>query len=66
MFASWEELIYTLDQMRRLQKNPRTANIPELRFRLARAEADVDACVETKITEWARQEQPELSLEVYP
>jgi hypothetical protein len=60
MIASWKELVYTLEQMRQLQKNPRSAKIPELRFRLARAEADVDACIETKITDWARQTQPEL------
>jgi hypothetical protein len=60
MIASWKELVYTLEQMRQLQKNRRTARIPELRFRLARAEADVDACIEEKCAEWARQNQPEL------
>jgi hypothetical protein len=60
MIASWKDLIYTLDQMRQLQKNPNTSKSTELRFRLARAEAAVDACIEAKITEWAAREQPEL------
>jgi hypothetical protein len=52
MISSWKDLIYTLDQMRQLQKNPRTPKSVELRFWLARAEAEVDACIETKIAEW--------------
>jgi hypothetical protein len=60
VIGSWKDLIYTLDQMRRLQKNPKTQQSLELRFRLSRAEADGDACVEKKIAEWAAERQPEL------
>jgi hypothetical protein len=60
MIASWKELVYTPDQTRQLQKNPRAIKSPVPRSRLARAEADVDACIKTKITEWAAREQPEL------
>jgi hypothetical protein len=60
MISSWKELVYTLEQMRRLQKNPGTRKSLELRFRLSRAEADVDACIEAKTSEWAAERQPEL------
>jgi hypothetical protein len=59
---SWKDLIYTLDQMRQLQKNPNTSRSLELRFRLSRAEAEVDACVAAKVSEWAAARQPELTV----
>ena len=52
MITSWKELVYTLRQMRQLQKNPETAGSLSMGFRLKQAEADVDACVNAKIEEW--------------
>jgi hypothetical protein len=62
MIDSWKSLIHTLDQMRQLQRNPRAAKNPDLFFRQKQLEAEVDLCIEKKLEEWARQEQPELEI----
>jgi hypothetical protein len=55
MIDSWKSLVYTLDQMRQLQKKPAINRNPELFFRLKKAEADVDECIARKLEEWAPQ-----------
>jgi hypothetical protein len=60
MITSWKQLVYAIHQMRQLQKNPGTANSLTLGFRLKRAEAEVDACVEDKVREWNARSQPPL------
>jgi hypothetical protein len=62
MIDSWKSLIHVLDRMRQLQRNPKTAKIPDLSFRLKRLEAEVDLCIEKKLEEWAGKEQPELGI----
>lgn len=62
MIDSWKSLIHALDQMRQPQRNPHTAKNPDMLFRLKRAEAEVDFCIDQKLQEWAGQEQPELEI----
>jgi hypothetical protein len=57
---SWKDLIYALDAIRQLRKKPRIDKNTDLRFRLSQAEAEVDACIDRKLNEWAKKEQPEL------
>jgi len=59
MINSWKSLIYSIDQMRQLQKNPKTKNIPTMVLRLCHLEQDVDECVAKKIAEYEAR-QPEL------
>jgi hypothetical protein len=60
MINSWKKLIYSIDQMRQLQKNPKAKSLPTLVFQLAQLERDVDECVAKKIAEYESKEQPEL------
>ena len=62
MINSWKSLIYSLDHMRKLQKNPKVKSIPHLAFQLAQLERDVDECVAKKIVEYEIKEQPELEI----
>jgi hypothetical protein len=66
MIASWEDFFIAVKQMRECQKKySRTKGSGSL-LAAKKCEAVVDACIEEKRAERARQEQPELSLEVYP
>ena len=60
MINSWTALIYSLDEMRVLQKNPGSKKIPALTLKLAQLERDVDECIASKIAEFKAKEQPEL------
>jgi hypothetical protein len=60
MINSWADLIYALERMRKLQKDPNTQKSLERRFQLAGVESDVDACVASKVFELAARRQPGL------
>jgi hypothetical protein len=62
MIDSWKSLVRALAQMRQLQRNPKTAKIPDLSFQLKRLESEVDLCIEKKLEEWAGKDQPELEI----
>jgi hypothetical protein len=66
MIASWKDFFIAVEQMRECQKKYFRTKSPAALAASKKCEAAVDACIGKKRAEWARQEQPELSLEVYP
>jgi hypothetical protein len=53
---------YCRSHSQRIQNKParHVDKNPDLHFRLVRAEADIDACIDQKLAEWAAVKQPEL------
>jgi excinuclease UvrABC nuclease subunit len=60
MIASWKDFFVAVEQMRQCQKEYSRTNGPCARLAAKKCEAAVDACIEEKRAEWARQIQPEL------
>lgn len=60
MIDSWKSLVYTIDQMRQLQKTPHIEQKPELFFRLKKVEAEIDAVIDQKIREWNGQQELDI------
>ena len=60
MINSWKSLIYTLDQMRQLQKTPNIDQKPDLFFLLKKVESEVDTCIDQKIKEWNGQQELDI------
>jgi len=60
VISSWKEFFAAVEQMRECQKAYfRTKSISALCI-AKKCEAAVDACIEEKRAEWAREKQPEL------
>ena len=55
MIDSWKSFVYAVDQMRQLQKDPKSQKDIDLKALLARAESEVDAICAKKIAEWNRE-----------
>jgi hypothetical protein len=60
MIDSWKKLIYALSQMREMQKTPGIEKKTDLFFRLKKVEAEVDECIDRKITEWNGQKELDI------
>jgi predicted Holliday junction resolvase-like endonuclease len=57
MINSWKSFVYTVDQMRQLQKNPKSQNSTMLKGLLSKAESEVDEACNKKIAEWNSNEE---------
>jgi hypothetical protein len=60
MIASWKEFFIAVEQMRECQKEYARTNRPSARLIAIKCENAVDACIQEKREEWARQLQPEF------
>ena len=60
MIASWKDFFIAVEQMRECQKAYFRTRGPAALLAAKRCELAVDACIEEKRAEWARQKQPEL------
>ena len=60
MITSWKEFLIAVEQMRECQKVYSRTNSPTARHTAQKCEAEVDACIQEKREEWARQQQPEM------
>jgi hypothetical protein len=60
MINSWKELVYNIQEMRQLQKDPLTEDSFVRVLRLNQLEGEVDGWVQDKIAEWNFLGQPEL------
>jgi len=60
MISSWKEFFTAVEQMRECQKEYSRTNRLSARLIAAKCEKAVDACIEQKRAEWAREKQPEL------
>ena len=64
MIASWKDFFIVEEQMRECQRDYFRTRSPAALAASKKCEAAVDACIEERRAEWARQKQPELLLEV--
>jgi hypothetical protein len=60
MIASWKEFFIAVGQMRQCQIEYFRTKWPSALLSAKKYEAAVDACIEERRAEWARQKQPEL------
>jgi hypothetical protein len=60
MIASWKDFFNAVEQMRQCQIAYFRTKAPSALLTAKKCEAAVDACIEEKRAEWARQKQPDL------
>jgi len=60
MIASWKEFFIAVEQMRECQKAYFRTKAPSALLASKKCESAVDAAINQKRAEWARQIQPEL------
>ena len=60
MIASWKDFFTAVERMRQCQIEYFRTRGPGALLAAKKCEAAVDACIEEKRAEWARQKQPEL------
>lgn len=61
MIKSWKDFLIALEQMRECQKAYFKEKSPSSLMAAKLCEKQVDACINEKRAEWARQLQPELA-----
>lgn len=59
MIGSWKDFLIAVEKMRTSQKEYSRTRSPSSLAVAKRREAEVDACIEKKRAEWARQLRPE-------